>query len=93
MTQTITNADVQKAVLKIIMKQNGRFSEQNIVELALDLFEDEVEFAAIEKIVSKTLDYCKREIHLIENVDGVYEINPDRKELVGAVFNHSGVTI
>ena len=92
MTQKITHADVQKAVLKIIMKQNGRFSEHDILDLTLDLFKD-VESQAIEKIVYKTIDYCKREIHLIDIVDGVYEINPERKELVGAVFNHAGVTV
>ena len=92
MTQMINNADIQKIVLKLIMNQSYRFSEQDIIDLALDFFED-VEHKTIEKIVSKTIDYCKREIHVIEVVDGVYEINPERKELVKEVFNHTGVTI
>ena len=92
MTQKITNADIQKAVLKIIMKQD-RFSEQDIIDFAMDLFEEQVDNQTIKKVVLKTIDYCRREIHLINIIDGGYQINPERKELVGAVFNHSGVTV
>ena len=92
MTQKITHADIQKAVLKIIINQNGRFSEYDIFESTLNLFED-VESQVIEKIVSKTLDYCKREIHLIDFVDGGFETNHDRKDVVCAFLNHEGISI
>ncbi len=93
LTQKSTKSDIQKVALRIIMKQHERFTEQEIVECVLNQFVDGVEVEMVERIVAKTIEYCWREIHLTEIIDGEYVIKPDRKELVNAFLNHEGVTV
>ena len=93
LTKTSTSSDIQKTALRMIMKQHNNFSEQDIIDLVLSQCEDELDEEKVQKIVSKTLEYCRREIHLIDFADGGFSINHDRKDVVGAFLNHEGISI
>ena len=93
LTKESTKSEIQKAILRIVMKQNDKFLAQDIVEDVVELFEGDFDYQLVENIVYKTLDYCRREIHLLDVNYDVFEINHERKELVGSFLNHEGVTI
>ena len=93
LTQNSTKGDIQKVALQMIMKQYDRFTEQDIFDLVISQFEEEVDENFVFKVVSKTIEYCKREIHLTDIIDGAYVINPERRELINAFLSHEGVTV
>lgn len=93
LTQKSSKRDIQKVALTIIVNQHNKFTVEDIYSSLINQCEETIDKDIIEEVILKTLEYCWREIHLLDIRGSEYEINPERRELVGAFLNHEGVTV